>query len=322
VKAPDGVPLVELWRSGVIESVHRGSFVVLDPGGTVRRALGDPDRPCFPRSSSKPLQAVGMLRAGLDLKGADLAIAAGSHSGEPMHVDRVRALLDAGGIAASALACPASYPLSEQATAALRAQGMAPAPIFMNCSGKHAAMLLTCRVAGWPLQGYTDPDHPLQRSLASTVADLAGEPLAAVGVDGCGAPLFGHSLTSLARAFGRLVAGAPGTPTRRVADAMRAHPEMVGGTDREDTVLMNAVPGLLLKGGAEGVHAGALATGAAFAFKLDDGGNRARPPLIAAALRVVGVRTDEPKELADLAAPEVTGGGRKVGELTVVDELT
>lgn len=314
MKAPDGVPLVEVVRSGVVESVHRGSLVILDRDGSVRLALGVPDQPCFPRSSSKPLQAVGMLRAGLDLDGADLALAAGSHSGEPAHLDRVRRMLRSGGIPESALACPASYPLAEQAASALVAHGSEPLPIYMNCSGKHTAMLLTCRATGWPLEGYLDPDHPLQKALARTVLDLVGEPLAAVGVDGCGAPLFAHSLTSLARSFARMVSGRSGSRPRRVADAMRAHPEMVAGTGREDTVLMRAAPGLLLKGGAEGVHAGALASGAAFAFKLDDGAARARPPLIAAALRLLGVPLDEP----DLTNPPVLGGGRRVGELRTV----
>lgn len=318
MKSPDGVPLVEVVRSGEVESVHRGSLVVLAPGGATMLSLGVPDDACYPRSSNKPLQAVGMLRAGLDLEGADLAIAAASHSGEPAHVDRLRRLLRRAGVPESALACPPAYPLSEQVASALLARGTEPAPIFMNCSGKHTAMLLTCRAAGWPLSGYADPGHPLQKALAKTVADLVGEPQAVVGVDGCGAPLFGHSLTALARGFARLVEARSGSRPRRVADAMRDHPDMVAGTGREDTVIMRAVPGLLLKGGAEGVHAGALASGAAFAFKIDDGASRARPPVIAAVLRLLGVPTGAPAELAELAAPPVLGGGRPVGELRVV----
>jgi L-asparaginase II len=316
VKPPDGVPLVEVTRSGVVESVHRGSLVVLYPDGSVRLSRGVPDRPCFPRSSSKPMQAVGMLRAGLELDGADLALAAGSHSGEPVHLDRVRRMLRAGGIPESALACPASYPLAEQAASALIAHGSDPQRIYMNCSGKHTAMLLTCRAAGWPLDGYTDPTHPLQKAIAKTIADLAGEPLAAVGVDGCGAPLFAHSLTSLARAFARMVSARSGSRPRRVADAMRAHPDMVAGTGREDTRFMRAAPGLLIKGGAEGVHAGALANGTAFAFKLDDGAMRARTPLIGAILAQLDVKIDEP----DLTDPPILGGGKRVGGLRTLIE--
>jgi L-asparaginase II len=321
VRRPDGVPLVEVMRSGRVESVHRGSLVVLGEDGAVRLALGIPDQACFPRSSNKPLQAVGMLRAGLEVDGADLAVVAASHSGEPAHLDRIRRMLRAAGVPESALACPASYPLAEQEASALIARGSRPAPIYMNCSGKHTGMLLTCRAAGWPLGGYTDPWHPLQKALARTVADLVGEAQAAIGVDGCGAPLFGHSLTALARGYARLVTARSGSRQRRVADAMREHPELVGGSGREDTVFMRHVPGLLLKGGAEGVHAGALPSGAAFAFKIDDGATRARPPVIAAVLRTLGVRTDEPADLAELATPAVTGGGQPVGELRVTDAV-
>jgi L-asparaginase II len=312
VNQPNGVDLVEVVRSGVVESVHRGSLIVLGADGGVLVKLGVPDQPCFPRSSNKPLQAVGMLRAGLDLDGPDLAIAAASHSGEPVHVNRVRGLLTSRGLPESALGCPPDYPLSEQARITLIANGGSKARVFMNCSGKHSAMLLTCQAAGWPTTGYLDPGHPLQLALREAMADLAGEPVAAVGVDGCGAPLFGVSLTAVARAYARLVGAEPGTPERRVADAMRAHPDLVAGTGREDTTAMRAVPGLLLKGGAEGVHVGALADGSAFAVKVDDGAERARPPVIAAVLRRLGV---DITALADLAEPPVLGGGTRVGTL-------
>lgn len=312
MNAPNGVDLVEVVRSGEVESVHRGSLVVLDADGGVLIRLGAPEQPCFPRSSNKPLQAVGMLRCGLDLDGADLALAAASHSGEPVHVNRVRGLLSSRGLPESALGCPPDYPLSEEARTTLIAHGGGRGRIFMNCSGKHTAMLLTCQAAGWPTAGYLEPQHPLQRALREATSELAAEPAAAVGVDGCGAPLFGHSLTAVARAYARLVRAEPGTPERRVADAMRAHPELVAGTGRDDTVAMRAVPGLLLKGGAEGVHVGALADGSAFAMKIDDGAERARPPVIAAVLQRLGV---DAAALADLAEPPVNGGGRRVGAI-------
>jgi L-asparaginase II len=314
VKPPGGVDLVEVVRSGEVESVHRGSLVVLGADGGVLLRLGVPDQACFPRSSNKPLQAVGMLRCGLDLDGPDLALAAASHSGEPVHVNRVRGLLSSRGLPESALGCPPDYPLSEQARITLIAHGGGRGRIFMNCSGKHTAMLLTCQAAGWPTAGYLDPKHPLQQALREAMTGLAAEPVAAVGVDGCGAPLFGHSLTAMAGAFARLVRAEPGTPERRVADAMRAHPELVAGTDREDTVAMRAVPGLLLKGGAEGVHVGALEDGCAFAMKIDDGAQRARPPVIAAVLHRLGLDT---AVLADLAEPPVDGGGQRVGAIRV-----
>jgi L-asparaginase II len=310
VKPPGGVDLVEVVRSGEVESVHRGSLVVLGGDGGILAKLGAPEQPCFPRSSNKPLQAVGMLRLGLDLEGHDLALAAASHSGEPVHVNRVRSLLASRGLPESALGCPPDYPLSAEARTTLIAHGGGPARVFMNCSGKHTAMLLTCQAAGWATAGYLDPGHPLQLALREAVTDLAGEQVAAVGIDGCGAPLFGYSLLALARAYTRLVTAEPGTPERRVADAMRAHPALVAGNGREDTVAMQAVPGLLMKGGAEGVHAGALAGGSAFALKIDDGAERARPPVIAAVLRLLGV---DPSVLTGLAEQPVHGGGQRVG---------
>ncbi|MBB4687564.1 asparaginase [Amycolatopsis jiangsuensis] len=302
--------LVEVVRSGFVESVHRGALVVTGPDGAVLHSAGDVVSPIFPRSSNKPLQGVGMLRAGLGHEGADLALACASHSGETGHVERVSAMLGAAGLDPSALACPPDFPLNEDAARA----AVERLPITMNCSGKHAAMLATCVAAGWPVDGYEDPDHPLQQTLAATVEELTGEPIAATGVDGCGAPLFAFSLTGLARSFGRLTQAESGSAQRRVADAMRAHPWLVGGTGREDTRLMEAVPGLLAKAGAEGVLAFALADGTAAAIKIADGAKRGYPPLAMAILAQLGVH---PSGLEDLARPAVLGGGREVGHLRV-----
>jgi L-asparaginase II len=193
----------------------------------------------------------------------------------------------------------------------------------MNCSGKHAAMLATCVAAGWPTASYTEPDHPLQLEIRRAIERLAGEPVTAVGVDGCGAPLFALTLAGLARAFGALVRAEPGSPERRVADAMRAHPTWTSGTARPDRRLMEAVPGLLLKSGAEGVEGLALADGRAAAFKIDDGdgARRARTVVTVALLRALGAdaRPGADEAVLDgLASPEVLGGGRKVGEIRAV----
>jgi L-asparaginase II len=185
----------------------------------------------------------------------------------------------------------------------------------MNCSAKHAAMLVTAEVNDWPLDSYRDPDHPLQLALRETVAELAGEPVAATGVDGCGAPLFALSLTGLARAFATLGLAAAGTAEHRVAEAMRAHPEFVAGTRRDVTKLIRAVDGLIAKEGAEGVLGLALADGTALALKIDDGADRARPPVARAALRRLGVATPE---LAEFLVSPVLGGGRPVGEIRAV----
>jgi L-asparaginase II len=308
---------VEVVRSGFVESVHAGSAVVLAPSGDVLAAAGDPDAPMLPRSANKPLQLAGMLRAGLSLPPSDLAVCASSHSGEPAQVRRVLDLLAGAGVPRTALVCPPALPLDETAAAAVVRAGGGPERVTMNCSGKHTAMLLTCVANGWPLAGYADPDHPLQLAIRAAVEDLAGQPATAVAVDGCGAPLFGLSLAGLARAFARLVTSAPGTPERSVADAMRAHPDLVGGTGRDVTVLMAGAPGVLAKDGAEGVFAAATADGAAFAVKVADGTGRARTPLLVGALRRAGVHAAVLDELAE--AP-ILGGGHPVGSIRLAGD--
>jgi L-asparaginase II len=295
-----GVLLAEVVRSGFVESRHLGSVVVLDASGAVVHALGDTTAPIFPRSSNKPFQAVGMVRAGLPVTGADLALACASHRGQQIHLDGVRRLLDAAGCTVEDLRCPVDSPLSQPGGPRSRDRH--------NCSGKHSGMLLTCRSAGWEIEDYPDPAHPLQRALAETVVDVVGEPIAATGVDGCGAPVWAFSLHALARGFLTLVGAERGTPERAIADAMRAHPEMVSGTDEDghDTQLMRAHPGLLAKGGAEGVQAVAIPGVGAVAIKVDDGQKRALMPVLQEALKKVGIVLEVPSE-------PVLGGGRQVG---------
>ncbi|RIJ71142.1 asparaginase [Nakamurella silvestris] len=304
------VELVRVIRSGFHEGSHYGALVVTDSDGTVLHARGDVSAPVFPRSSNKPFQALAMLAAGADLTGADLALSSASHSGEPMHVERVLAMLDRIGLTEDDLGCPLDLPLNEEArTAVIRADG-AQRKVYMNCSGKHAGMLTACLAAGWDLKTYLEPGHPLQQSVAQQVATLAEETPAATGIDGCGAPLYAISLSGLAKAFGRINAAESGTAARAVADAMRAHPEMVGGTGREDTRLMTELPGLLVKGGAEGVHCAALPDGRTVAVKITDGGDRARMPALVAGLRFLGL--DAPI-LDELGTGIIQGGGRPVG---------
>ena len=290
---------------------------MLAADGTVALTVGAPDEPVFPRSSNKPMQAAAMLGCGLDLDGKLLALAAASHSGEDFHVAGVREILAAAGLAPDALQCPPDLPMDEAAQRELLCAGGGPDRLHMNCSGKHAAMLATCVAAGWPTASYRDPDHPLQVQIRRRLEQLADEPAAAAGVDGCGAPLFAISVIGLARAFRALVLAAPGTPERRVADAMRAHPEWTSGTARPERVLMTAVGGLLLKSGAEGVEGFALADGRAAAFKIDDGSQRARPAVTVALLRVLGTDPGLLAGLGALAAPPVLGGGQVVGQIRV-----
>ena len=189
----------------------------------------------------------------------------------------------------------------------------------MNCSGKHAAMLATCVAAGWPVVGYLEPQHPLQVALTAAVERLAGEPVTRVVTDGCGAPQHALPLTALARAFSRLITAADGTPEHRVATAMREHPQLVGGAGRDVTRLMEGIPGLLAKDGAEGVYAAALPDGSAVALKIDDGAARARTPVLLAALAVLGA---DVSGVTDLAALPVLGGGEPVGSVRVAAVLS
>jgi L-asparaginase II len=286
-------------------------------------AAGAVAEPIFPRSSNKPMQAAAMVGCGLDLDGELLALAAASHSGEDFHITGVRKILAGAGLTEDALQCPPSVPIDEQAMRALIRRGGEPDRVHMNCSGKHAAMLATCVAAGWPTGSYRDPAHPLQVEIRRTIERLAGEPVTAVGVDGCGAPIFALSVTGLARAFRAMVLASPGTPERKVADAMRAYPEWTSGSRRPERKLMEAVPGLLLKSGAEGVEGFALADGRAGSFKLDDGAARARPPVTVALLHALGAAGEPGVDTAALNAVglvEVLGGGGRVGEIRVALE--
>jgi len=302
--------LAEVVRSGLVESRHRGVAVRVDPAGEVVWSLGDPGTVIFPRSANKPLQAMGMLRAGLPLDGRLLALASASHSGEQFHLDAVREILSIAGLDESALQTPPSYPLDPHVHADhLRAGGVRE-PIYMDCSGKHAAMLLTCVVNDWDTSTYLDPDHPLQQVITATFTELTDGPPSVVGVDGCGAPLLATPVQQLARAIGRIVQQPSGSAGARLSGAMREHPEYVSGTGRAERDLVRAIPGTIAKSGAESVYVVALPDGSAFAVKIEDGAER---PLYAVMARML--------ELAGLDAPilherpVVLGGGKQVGEL-------
>ena len=310
---PENPVLVEVWRSGFLESVHRGALAVLDADGEVLLAAGAVNRPTLPRSSNKPVQATALLAAGwLPRRQEELAIAAGSHNGEDGHRDLAAAILAGTGLGPDDLRCPPALPMHEGARAAWLAAGRQPERLAMNCSGKHAAMLAACVAAGWPTEGYLERDHPLQHSIEARLGEAAGEPVTAVVVDGCGAPQHALSPVGLARSVLSLVQAEAGTPDRAVADAMRARPWFVAGTGREDTELMRSVPGLLVKGGADGVHVAALAERGSVALKLDDGGDRGRTPALAAALRRLGVSAEE---LAQWLLTPVSGGDGVVGQV-------
>ena len=303
--------LVEVVRDGLVESVHHGRVAVTGPDGSLIASLGDPAAPVYPRSSSKPLQAVGMLRAGLDLNGELLALVCASHSGEPFHREAALRILAEAGLDASALQDPPDWPLDEVAKEELLRTGGEKTRLAMNCSGKHAGMLLTAVRAGADPGTYLEPAHPVQRAIEDALADLAGETPGGPAVDGCGAPLWSVSLTGLARAFGRVAAGA-GPDEQRVATAVRAHPEYVSGTRRDELALHRGLPGVVAKAGAESVYAVGLPDGRGVAIKIDDGSTRGRAVAMAGVLLRLGLEADVLD--AQVSVP-VLGGGLPVGEV-------
>lgn len=309
-------PIAIASRNGVDESIHFGAVVGLAADGTVATAVGDPATIVFPRSSNKPMQAVAMLRAGLTLPPDLLALACASHDGTATHLDAARRILASAGLGEDALANTPSFPLDTEAAQAVLRAGGGATPLQMNCSGKHAAMLATCVHRGWAHdERYLDQQHPLQVAVTDTIEELAGETCAAIGVDGCGAPAHAFSLVGLARAFRAIATGAAGAAGRAVAEAMTTHPVMVGGAQRDVTLLMQHVPGLVAKDGAEGVFAAALPDGRAVAVKVADGGDRARPPVMLAALRALGVDVGG---VAPLVVQRIMGHGRPVGDVRAI----
>lgn len=317
--------VIEIVRSGVVEGHHYGSVVARNADGTTAWSVGDVHRPVLPRSSNKPLQALAMLREGLQVPPTLLALAGASHSGESFHVQGVREMLAGVGLDETALRCPPDWPVQSSVAEEWMRGGGSRERVLMNCSGKHAAMLATCVRRGWRTDTYLDPEHPLQKAIRAVVEEMTGEQ-AHVATDGCGAPLLSTSLNGLARAFSLLARGLDGTgsPSQasvRVAEAMRAHPEWLSGSSRDERLLHDAVPGLIGKAGAEACYAVALPDGRAVALKVDDGAARARPVVMAAALRQWRVDTEPGVDTAALrrtGTHELLGAGLPVGELRPV----
>ncbi|MDO8390471.1 MAG: asparaginase [Actinomycetota bacterium] len=318
--APDDfMPVAITDRNGLDESVHFGAVVGLGADGRIDFAVGNPHTVVYPRSSNKPMQAVAMVRAGLRLPPSLLALVCASHDGTPAHTAGVVRILGGAGLGPEALANTASLPIDEAAARDVLRSGGEGTPLLMNCSGKHSGMLATCVHNGWaladPPDGYLAGDHPLQVAITDVIDELCGEAHAHIGVDGCGAPAHAMSLAGLARAFRAIAVGAAGDAGAQVYTAMTEHPEMVGGERRDVTVLMRGVPGLLAKDGADGVFAGALPDGRAFALKIADGAERARPSVILAALRELGVDTNAVTQQMEI---RIMGHGRTVGTVRAV----
>ena len=311
------VELAVTTRSGRDESVHHGAVVALERDGSVAFAAGDPNVVVFPRSSTKPIQATAMVASGLSLPPRLLALVCASHDGRREHLQGARDILASAGLDESALANTTDYPLDDDAAHAAISAGLAKSSLQMNYSGKHSGMLATCVHNGWAHDSsYLHVDHPLQHRITEMVPEMTGESAAHIAVDGCGAPAHAMSLAGLARAFRHATLAPEGSPARTVADAMRSHPEMVGGPTRDVTLLMKGAPGLLAKDGAEGVFAVALADGRAVALKIADGANRARPPMMKWALERLGVDVSN-VDPATFASP-VFGHGKQVGDVRVI----
>ncbi|WP_022885594.1 asparaginase [Glaciibacter superstes] len=315
---PGLAELAVVVRSGLVESRHFGSLVALDAAGTPVIELGETDAVILPRSTVKPLQALACLTAGAPLAGPELAIAAGSHTGEDEHVRVVRSILSRAGLDESALGCPADRPEDEATFEAMLRSGEARSPIRMNCSGKHAAMLLACAVNGWSTADYLGPAHPLQQHILNVCAEATGVPVTITAIDGCGAPLFGTTVRGVATAFRGLVLAPADEPAGLVAAAMRAHPFYVGGSGHANSLLMETVPGALSKGGAEGVIGVAGPDGSAVSMKIIDGSPRATTLI---ALRVLEALGTDVSGADSLTVLPVLGGGVRVGEIVAGRDL-
>ena len=296
---------VRVYRGRLLEAVHEVAIAVVS-GDRLVRSAGDPDRPTYFRSAAKPIQALAVVETGaaaaFGLVPAEIALAAGSHNGEEIHVRAARSILAKAGVPEEALACGTHPPAGEEARDALMAAGGTPGPIHNNCSGKHAAMLATAKHLKSPLETYLDPDHPVQRRNLANVAAFTGlaEAEITIGVDGCSAPVFGLPLVAMARAFARFASPGGLPPERReavrtVLDAIAAHPEMVAGKDRNDTEMMVATRGrLLTKIGAEGLQlVGVRDADLGIALKVTDGNPRAYKWVLPSLLRELGVLSEE-----------------------------
>ena len=330
--------LVEVWRGALIESKHRGHLIAVDPLDKTVATLGSPDTITYLRSSGKAFQALPVVASGAaDAFGfteQEIAIACGSHNGEPIHVETVQSMLDKIGLDESALKCGAHEPYSIDVARELVRKHQQPTPIQNNCSGKHAAMLALAKHLGAPTETYDQLDNPVQQMILQTVAEFSGVPVADIvlGIDGCGVPVFGISVRAMALMYARLV-NPPSEMSenvrdacKRIVQAMINFPVMIGGTkERLDTELIRAGKGRLIsKIGAEGVYTVAVLpseewpSGIGFALKIEDGDDRrARPPAVIDALRQLGVLSqDQLKNLEKYSPTIITNRqGRRVGEV-------
>jgi L-asparaginase II len=326
--------IVEVTRGGMVESRHRGDCVVVDRTGAVVHAWGDGNRLMYPRSAVKPLQALALIETGAAeayrLSDAELALAAASHSATPDHVDAVAGWLKRVGLSQSDLECAGHDPVNRAADEALVRSGRSPGALHNNCSGKHAGFLTTALHMGEPTKGYLAPGHPVQQRLSAILSGMGGVDLSKTprGVDGCGIPVIAMPLAAVALAMARMadpvdLDAVRAEASKRVIAVMTAHPNMVAGPGRFDTVAMTAGRGaFVVKAGAEGVYAGIVpGLGLGVALKIADGAKRAAEVAMAAVLKHLGV-VDEAAEtgMKDfLCAPVLNAAGLRVGDIRMPD---
>ena len=316
---------IEVTRGDMVESRHRGAAIVADARGRARRAWGDVERLIYPRSAIKPLQALALVESGaadeFAVSESELALAAASHGATPRQTEAVLGWLKRLGLSEQDLECGGHPPIDEETARALLRAGKTPGPVCNNCSGKHAGFLTTARHFKEPTKGYMGIGHPVQTRLRKILVEMGGADLRAAptGIDGCGIPVYGMPLSAMARALARMADPADlgekrRAAAKRIVAAMTAHPDLVAGPGRFDTLAMQAAPGAFaVKGGAEGVYAAILPSlGLGVALKIDDGAKRAAEVAMAAILSSLGVLSDKlAPEL--LEAPILNAAGSKVG---------
>ncbi|MBS1675386.1 MAG: asparaginase [Actinobacteria bacterium] len=315
----DAVELAVVERNGFVESRHIGAAVVLSPDGEIAARHGDAEALMLPRSSLKPLQAVGCLTAGVSLEGEQLGLATASHVGTDRHVAVVRDILAAGGLTEDDLGCPADWPGDSTTRDELVREHLGKTRIRMGCSGKHAAMLRACVENDWPTETYLELLHPLQVHIKEVVERLSGERVAATAIDGCGAPVHALTLLGLARAMHRIGSASEKSPfaLHRVAGALvravRENPWTIQGTGRPDTLAIERL-GVFAKYGVEGVMVMIAPDGTTVALKTLDGSGRVGTIVAATLLARAGALTDAQVENLASALPlAVLGGGSGVG---------
>ncbi|MFU8945770.1 asparaginase [Mycetocola zhadangensis] len=321
------VELAVVERSGFIESRHSGSAIVIDQHADVLRSLGDPSAPVFLRSTMKPFQAIAVMNAGVGLRGAAAVLATASHSGTQRHVSVVRSILAQAGLTETALQCPADWPADGAARDELLKDNGDKSPIYMNCSGKHAAMLLACVTNNWPIESYLDPEHPLQHAILDVVERFTGERPVASGIDGCGAPVHALSLAGLARGISRIRTSSPSSPfaiyrnAGILCQAVLEDGWALDGPGRANTVVIDRL-GVFAKLGAEGVMVMAAPDGTTVALKMLDGSLRAATLVGLSLLVDAGALSrDAVEEIRPELSLDVLGGTGVVGEIRVSPTL-